>query len=545
MSHTISNKNDRMLNTSQRGISHLAYFSHVRRNVTKVKSQNPNLLKREYENHTQSVMEYSGSLLNHLIQVEENQTGVRPNLASFNAQPQINEKMRILIVDFLMCCHVRLKLCSSTLFLALDILNRYSSKFILKCNDYQLIALTALWLSSKYWDSKNRIPNLNVLTSLCCNQYTATQFKEIEWHLLSCLDWSILNNPTPDYFIDLLLLLKNNKNYSPLALQHGITNIDEIRAGALLLSELAAFDMKLSYKYNSSAIALAAITVSALALKFYDTNNWENYRLETSDSNLIKICDEILKLAINNESIPSSFQFKYLSDSASPSNIVSKKLMESFSNYHVELQMSELYNSKEFQILTNSQIDNIANYDDFNQINEYQSNMHKYNDIADVNQINNNQFYFSDDNEENEKTNTSNNSTNISNNFASSPDIFLSSNNDAVNGTDKDFLANSLFQPFFLLPLTPTTPTLFQVDGKSQFPPNIDISRRPTISKPALANTNSRYTRKKSTPTGFPSSSTGTAKNRPFLKTHYKRSSSTMDIDFFSSEMDLKKTHSR
>lgn len=336
-------------------LPNLPYLAQIRRNITAVKAGNPNLVRKELKTHHLTIQEYSPNQLSHLLSLEtelNHATSVTKSLSNFKAQPQINHKMRTLIFDFLMYCHTRLNLSTSTLFLAFDILDRYASKFVIKSSTYQLIALTALWISSKYWDSKNRVATLKVLQSLCCNQFTAGQFKEMELHLLKSLNWSLCHIATYDSFIDMLLFLKTNDssdNELPKQL-----NINEIKLGAILLCELASFNLDLAFNYNQSSIALAAITIVSMSLNFYNLNKWEDLQLNVNDDNLINICKELLALVSNIETLPSSFKFKYMSsklghgDSKVEKSIpTSKRILDALQNYHIQLQLEELYRSQD------------------------------------------------------------------------------------------------------------------------------------------------------------------------------------------------------
>ncbi|KAL3228620.1 Uncharacterized protein RNJ44_02565 [Nakaseomyces bracarensis] len=336
-------------------LPNLQYLAQVRRNITAIKASNPTLVRKELKIHHLTIQENSPNQLSHLLSLEtelNHATSVTKSLSNFKAQPQINHKMRALIFDFLMYCHTRLNLSTSTLFLAFDILDRYASKFVIKSSTYQLIALTALWISSKYWDSKNRVATLKVLQSLCCNQFTAGQFKEMELHLLKSLNWSLCHIATYDSFIDMLLFLKtNNANGNELPKQ---LNINEIKLGAILLCELASFNLDLAFNYNQSSIALAAITIVSMSLNFYNLNKWEDLQLNVNDDNLINICKELLTLISDIESLPSSFKFKYMAsklghgDSKAENSIpTSKRILDALQNYHIQLQVEELYRSQD------------------------------------------------------------------------------------------------------------------------------------------------------------------------------------------------------
>lgn len=343
-------------------LPNMPYLAQIRRNIATIKAANPNLVRKELETHHLTVKEYSPNQLSHLLTLESelnHATTVSKSLANFKAQPQINHKMRTLIFDFLMYCHTRLNLSTSTLFLAFDILDRYASKYVIKSSTYQLIALTSLWISSKYWDSKNRVATLKVLQSLCCNQFTVNQFKEMELHLLKSLNWSLCHVATYDSFIDMLLFMKTNDandNDFPKKL-----NINEIKLGAILLCELASFDLNLALNYNQSSIALAAITVVSMSLNFYNLNQWEDLQMNVNDDNMVNICKELLSLVVNIDSLPSSFKFKYISSKMPAGNSkrfsgreqqngipTSKRILDALQNYHVQLQLEELYRSQDY-----------------------------------------------------------------------------------------------------------------------------------------------------------------------------------------------------
>ena len=130
----------------------LYQLAKVRRQNAYFRSMNPNLVKRELLNHQLTIKEYHRDLSRHLFNLERAsnmQTNNMPNLSCFKSQPYINTEMRYLIFEFLMCCHSRLSLTTSTLFQTFHLVDRYTSKFILKNTNYQLVALTCLWISAK------------------------------------------------------------------------------------------------------------------------------------------------------------------------------------------------------------------------------------------------------------------------------------------------------------------------------------------------------------------------------------------------------------
>jgi len=67
-----------------------------------------------------------------------------------NKQNDINEKMRSILVDWLVEVHVKFKLLPETLFLTINLIDRYlESKKVLR-QKLQLVGVTAMLIASKY-----------------------------------------------------------------------------------------------------------------------------------------------------------------------------------------------------------------------------------------------------------------------------------------------------------------------------------------------------------------------------------------------------------
>ncbi|CCH58243.1 hypothetical protein TBLA_0A04490 [Henningerozyma blattae CBS 6284] len=540
--------------------SHLAMLSRVRKNVAFVKSQNHNLLRRELQAHQSSTMEYGATLLKHLLETDkymnESSNSNRPNLSRFTSQPQITSKMRFLMFDFIMCCHTRLRLSTPTLFLTFQIMDSYSSKFIVKSNVYQLLALTSLWISSKYWDSKNRTPTLDILRNLCCKQYTSSQFCEMELHLLKAFDWSFCVTPTYDSFIDSSLFLRNNKDVTPTILYQNqdVSDINKVKIGAVMLCELATFDINLAFNVPPSQLSICAVAMITLALKYLDTNELVNYEnSDDLDESSKKICKSLLEMVSDPTLLPSTFKFKYLNEQ-SPSTSSSKKIIDTLSNYSIQIKMEEFYKSQEFSTF----MDSLEKSKDTNNTDIFGEN----DDDDDITFTNNNDSNYISESDGRRRANhqhfSSFSSNNISSNsywgpspisttpssisFASpfsSTDRISSNTPDTVNSPYGDKLSailshnstNSLYSftnSRFPLP-SPTTPVLLNNDIMIKRNNSQRRSRNWSVSSMKSLNS----TRKPEL--------SGPILTTSFVKGHHKRSSSTMDIDFFDSELNTKR----
>lgn len=65
-------------------------------------------------------------------------------------QTEINDKMRAILVDWLIEVHSKFKLVKETLFISISIIDRYLEKQLVCKSRLQLVGVTALLIASKY-----------------------------------------------------------------------------------------------------------------------------------------------------------------------------------------------------------------------------------------------------------------------------------------------------------------------------------------------------------------------------------------------------------
>lgn len=130
--------------------------------------------------------------------------------------------MRPYLLDFLIEAHAAFGLLPETLFLTINLLDRYCSKRVVYKKHYQLVGCSALLIASKYGDRKDRVPTIKELKNMCCSLYDDDMFTQMEWHVLQTLDWTI-GHPTIDSFLQLAL----ENVYDPET-EHLATYISEI-----------------------------------------------------------------------------------------------------------------------------------------------------------------------------------------------------------------------------------------------------------------------------------------------------------------------------
>lgn len=187
--------------------------------------------------------EYQNDILDHMLQMDN---ATLPDVDSIDIQTEIQWFMRPYLLDFLIEAHSAFQLLPETLFLTVNLLDRYCSKRVVYKRHYQLVGCAALLIAAKYGDKKEKVPTIKELKSMCCSLYDDDMFLQMEWHVLQTLGWSV-GHPTVDSFLQ-------------LAIKDGPAD-PETEHVALYILEIALFHREFVSKLSShlarSALALA------------------------------------------------------------------------------------------------------------------------------------------------------------------------------------------------------------------------------------------------------------------------------------------------
>ncbi|KAI8602476.1 hypothetical protein EDD21DRAFT_413939 [Dissophora ornata] len=159
-------------------------------------------------------------------------------------QPELTWDLRPLLVDFLIEIHNHFSLQPETLYLAMNMMDRYLSKRVVYKKHYQLVGMTSLWISSKYEDSKEKLPSVSQLCKLCSNTYDEAAFITMERHILKTLDYG-LGHPTAEAFMKKDLEMSGEGD-------------QVVRHVAQFLMELTMFQ-RCFLSFGSSTIATSAL----------------------------------------------------------------------------------------------------------------------------------------------------------------------------------------------------------------------------------------------------------------------------------------------
>jgi hypothetical protein len=157
---------------------------------------------------------YLDDIIEHMRNMEEE---TLPDVASIDIQQEIQWFMRPYLIDFLVEAHAAFQLLPETLFLAVNLLDRYCSRRVVYKRHYQLVGCAALLIAAKYGDRKERVPMIRELKSMCCSLYDEDMFTQMEWHVLNTLDW-VIGHPTVDSWLQ--LALKDGPAYEDIEAEH-------------------------------------------------------------------------------------------------------------------------------------------------------------------------------------------------------------------------------------------------------------------------------------------------------------------------------------
>jgi len=143
----------------------------------------------------QSVAEYVNEIYEYLMIKEKDR--VEPDYIN-KIQSDITEKMRAILVDWLVEVHRMFKLLPETLFLGVAIIDRYLSLKHISRDMLQLVGITSMLIASKY--EEIYAPECNDFVYISDGAYTKHQILQMEQTILNTLNFNI-THPSALHFL--------------------------------------------------------------------------------------------------------------------------------------------------------------------------------------------------------------------------------------------------------------------------------------------------------------------------------------------------------
>ncbi|KAG5645505.1 hypothetical protein DXG03_005915 [Asterophora parasitica] len=141
------------------------------------------------------VSEYVVEIFNYLKGIEQT---TMPNPNYMESQKELAWKMRGILTDWLIQVHVRFRLLPETLFLCVNIIDRFLSARVVSLAKLQLVGVTCMFIAAKF----EEIVAPSVTHFLMCADasYTESEILQAERYVLKTLDWN-LSYPNPVHYL--------------------------------------------------------------------------------------------------------------------------------------------------------------------------------------------------------------------------------------------------------------------------------------------------------------------------------------------------------
>jgi len=196
------------------------------------------------------VAEYVVEIFDYLKVLEE---VTMPNAHYMDHQDDLEWKMRGILVDWLIEVHTRFHLLPETLFLAVNIIDRFLSAKVVQLDRLQLVGVTAMFIASKYEEVLS--PHVANFRHVADDGFTESEILSAERYVLAALNYD-LSYPNPMNF---LRRISKADSY----------DIQTRTLGKYLI-EISLVDHRFM-KYHPSRIAAAAMYLARLIL---DRDEW-------------------------------------------------------------------------------------------------------------------------------------------------------------------------------------------------------------------------------------------------------------------------------
>ena len=206
------------------------------------------------ENNVQIPKEYINTIYYNLLN-EEN-IGISPQAKYnyMNDQSEINERMRGILIDWLIEVHFKFGFTDETLYMTVSIIDRYLSNNHITKKNLQLLGITSLLISCKHEEID--VPKITDFTYITNNAYDKNEVIRMENDILKFLKFNLLC-PSPIKFFEYLSLHFNfNKKMQMMG---------------KYLMESFLLDIK-NIKHKASIIACASCYI---VMKFFKIKNYK------------------------------------------------------------------------------------------------------------------------------------------------------------------------------------------------------------------------------------------------------------------------------
>ena len=240
-------------------------------------------------NNVQIPKDYINIIYYNLLKEEKEGIEPKAEYNYMNKQKEINDKMRSILIDWIIDVHFKFGFTDETLFMTVSIIDRYLTISQITRTNFQLLGITALMIACKHEEID--LPKIDDFIYITDNAYVKNEVIKMENDVLSKLNFSFLY-PSPIKFFEYLSFHFNFDKK-----QHMMGKY---------LMETFLLDVK-NTKYKPSIISCACAYIVMKFFKMSDYHESYNKRFYNLDENLnefsqsnIKECAKDICLLIDN-----------------------------------------------------------------------------------------------------------------------------------------------------------------------------------------------------------------------------------------------------
>ena len=228
--------------------------------------------------NVQNVDEYFDDICKELFKNEENYL-VNPQYMSY--QSDINYKMRAILIDWLIDVHLKYKLVPQTIYIAVNLIDRYLAKNDTNRAKLQLVGVTAMFIACKYEEIYP--PELKDFVYITDGAYVKSDVLNMEYRMLKSLEFNVTFPTQWSIFEIYRKKLDLNEKCFKLA---------------WFLMELCLIDYKI-LKFKMSVIAASAILIALKTLGI-NKNNVFYKIVGIEEKKIEECCKEIYNFYVYN-----------------------------------------------------------------------------------------------------------------------------------------------------------------------------------------------------------------------------------------------------
>jgi G2/mitotic-specific cyclin-B, other len=168
-------------------------------------------------------------------------------------QPHLNSMMRAILIDWLVEVHAKFRLVPETLYLGVNIIDRYLSEEKVDKKELQLVGITSLLLACKYEEIYP--PEVKDCVYITDKAYTREQVLEMEAKIVKTLKFHLTVPTAYNFLIRFLHVTEASETVKNLARYYSERMLQEYDSLRFRPSVLAAAAVTLAV-YNPTAMEL-------------------------------------------------------------------------------------------------------------------------------------------------------------------------------------------------------------------------------------------------------------------------------------------------